>query len=245
MALTCIIPENWSCIISIESLSLTLKSLVMWSFVTCLQTSFGRSIFSLSSVFLESFFSWQVEHFWMYLDIFLLIMSQKVMSVTFRRVSLKLGYPAQRSLWHFLIVLNFSSSFSTIIFPQYSHLSSFRFLTSEISINRWYPCCFVFFRLIVYKNIFWDSNSSVASFLQVNTSATTLFFLFWYSRRNDMFCTFRAHHVCRLLVIWIFWKYVRFLWSMTIILSVILSSRYHRHSFTVWIIISIFFSVIV
>lgn len=156
------------------------------------------------------------------------------MSAIFRRIFFYPGCPILGSSWYLLIIHFFSFFSLMIFFPRYFHLLLFHFFISVIFIKRWYSCCFAFFRFMFWRNIFLSSI--------ISASAMTLFFLFWYFKRNDMFCTSSIHLVYCGFVICTFRKYIRFLWSMTITLSIVFSSRYLHHFF---IIISISFSIIV
>lgn len=207
--------------ISIKSLFSILESLIIWSINICCHTFSDRSISSSNSFFLDSLFHWHSRYSWIYLSISFLIIFQKVISVILQRISLKSGYFVRKYLWYLLIISFFSSWFSIIILSWYFYLLLFCFLISMIFMNRWYSCFLAFFRLITCRNIFQNSSSFFSSFLYVNASIIILFFPFQYSSQNDMSWISKVYQTCYLFVICVFWKYVKFLWSIITMLSIV------------------------
>lgn len=105
--------------------------------------------------------------------------------------------------------------FMMIFLFLYCQTSFESFFSSDIFINGWYSSCLTCSKNIFCKKMDRNSNDSVASSLLVSASATTLSFSVWNSSLNETPCTFKVHQTCHWFVIYRFWKYVRFLWSIT------------------------------
>lgn len=144
----------------------------------------------------------------------------------------------------------FRGSSSDSLFVQwffvFSKITDFSFFSNfVIFMNGWYSSFLTLFNIMTYRNIVRFYSDCFSSSFLTRISATIFFFFFLYSSLNRISWTFNVHLACLRLVIRALRKYMKFLWSVITLLSVVFLSRYFLHFLITWIIIIHSFSEII